>query len=119
MISGYLGTLPSVMWASGAMFIAMAPLLIPLAIWLYTLIFAFSSLWFTHFALAALVNLREQDAEPRPGFAAARDAVLNAKGRCRYAGGHWHARQRVGSICRFRRTIWSPHPWQPQIPVFF
>ncbi len=79
-ISGYLGTLPSVMWASGAMFIAMAPLLIPLAIWLYTLIFAFSSLWFTHFALAALVNLREQDAEPRPGFAAARDAVLNANG---------------------------------------
>ena len=79
-ISGYLGTLPSVMWASGAMFIAMAPLLIPLAIWLYTLIFAFSSLWFTHFALAALVNLREQDAEPRPGFIAARDAVLNAKG---------------------------------------
>lgn len=77
-VSGYLGTVPSVMWASGAMFIAMAPLLIPLAIWLYTLIFAFSSLWFTHYALAALANLREEDARPRPGFDAARASVLSA-----------------------------------------
>lgn len=77
-VSGYLGTLPSVMWASGAMFIAMAPLLIPLAIWLYTLIFAFSSLWFTHFALAALSALREQDRQPRPGYAAAKESVLHS-----------------------------------------
>lgn len=75
-VSGYLGAIPSVMWASGAMFIAMAPVLIPLAIWLYTLIFAFSSLWFTHYALAALATLREEDARPRPGFEAARAAVL-------------------------------------------
>lgn len=62
-ITGYLGALPSVLWASGAMFIAMAPLLIPLAIWVYTLVFAFSSLWFAHFGLAALARLREEDAK--------------------------------------------------------
>ncbi len=74
--SGYLGAMPSALWASGALFIALAPVLIPLAIWLYTLIFAFSSLWFTHFALAALTQLREEDARPKPGFEAAREASL-------------------------------------------
>jgi hypothetical protein len=29
-----------------------APLLMPVAVWLYTLVFAFASLWFAHFALA-------------------------------------------------------------------
>lgn len=59
-LTGYLGALPSVLWASGAMFIAMAPILVPLAIWLYTLVFAFSSLWFVHFCLAALMRLRQR-----------------------------------------------------------
>ncbi len=57
-ISGYLGAAPSVLWASGALFIAMAPVLVPFAIWIYTLVFAFSSLWFAHFTLAALQELR-------------------------------------------------------------
>ncbi|WP_332741129.1 EI24 domain-containing protein [Hydrogenophaga sp.] len=57
-LSGYLGAAPTLLWASGAMFIAMAPLLVPLAIWIYTLVFAFASLWFAHFALAALQRLR-------------------------------------------------------------
>ena len=59
-ISGYLGAAPSLIWASGAMFIAMAPILVPLAIWIYTLVFAFSSLWFSHFTLMALEQLRKQ-----------------------------------------------------------
>jgi hypothetical protein len=57
-LSGYLGAAPSLLWASGAMFIAMAPLLVPLAIWIYTLVFAFASLWFSHYALAELQRLR-------------------------------------------------------------
>ena len=57
-ISGYLGAAPSILWASGAMFIAMAPVLVPIAIWIYTLVFAFSSLWFAHFTLSALEQLR-------------------------------------------------------------
>ena len=61
-LSGYLGAAPSIIWASGAMFVAMAPILVPIAIWIYTLVFAFSSLWFTHYALSALQQLRAQNA---------------------------------------------------------
>jgi hypothetical protein len=60
-ISGYLGAAPSLIWASGAMFVAMAPLLVPVAIWIYTLVFAFSSLWFAHYTLAALEQLRKKN----------------------------------------------------------
>lgn len=60
-ISGYLGAAPSLVWASGAMFVVAAPLLVPLAIWIYTLVFAFSSLWFAHFTLDALEQLRKQN----------------------------------------------------------
>jgi len=59
-VSGYLGAAPSLLWASGAMFIAMAPLLVPLAVWIYALVFAFASLWFTHYLLEALEQLRAQ-----------------------------------------------------------
>ncbi len=60
-ISGYLGAAPSLIWASGAMFVAMAPILVPVAIWIYTLVFAFSSLWFAHYTLAALEQLRKKN----------------------------------------------------------
>lgn len=60
-ISGYLGAVPSLLWASGAMFVAMAPILVPVAIWIYTLVFAFSSLWFAHYTLAALEQLRKKN----------------------------------------------------------
>lgn len=56
--TGYLGAAPSVVWASGWFFAAAFPVLIPVAIWIYTLVFAFSSLWFAHFCLAALDQLR-------------------------------------------------------------
>ncbi|HYW57439.1 MAG TPA: EI24 domain-containing protein [Polaromonas sp.] len=60
-VSGYLGAAPSLIWASGAMFVAMAPILVPVAIWIYTLVFAFSSLWFSHYLLAALDEFRRQN----------------------------------------------------------
>ncbi len=63
-LSGYLGAAPSLLWASGALFIALAPLLVPVAIWIYTLVFAFASLWFAHFALSSLDALRA--ASPAP-----------------------------------------------------
>jgi hypothetical protein len=59
-LCGFLGAAPSVIWASGAFFIVMAPLLVPLAIWIYTLVFAFSALWFSHYALTALQALRRE-----------------------------------------------------------
>jgi hypothetical protein len=59
-LTGYLGAAPSIVWASGALALILAPVLIPVAVWLYTLVFAFSALWFAHFALAALQALRAQ-----------------------------------------------------------
>ena len=46
LVVGLLGAAPSLLWSVGLMAIAMAPLLVPLSIWIYTLIFVFSSLWF-------------------------------------------------------------------------
>lgn len=63
-VSGYLGAAPSLLWASGAMFIALAPLLVPIAIWVYTVVFAFASLWFAHYTLAALQTLRTSQVMP-------------------------------------------------------
>ena len=62
-LSAYLGAAPSLIWASGAIFVALAPILVPVAIWIYTLVFAFSSLWFAHYTLAALEQLRRQKNE--------------------------------------------------------
>jgi hypothetical protein len=71
-ITGLMGAAPSLVWASGALFAAAFVILVPVAIWIYTLVFAFSSLWFAHFALAALYALREEPC------AAAVDDVLDA-----------------------------------------
>lgn len=57
-VAGYLGALPSLIWALGAMAAVFAVVLLPIALWLYTLIFAFSSLWFIHYCLAALEQHR-------------------------------------------------------------
>ena len=58
-VSGYLGAAPSLIWAASAITLIMAPVLVPVAVWLYTLVFAFSALWFAHYALAALNQLRQ------------------------------------------------------------
>ncbi len=71
-VTGLMGAAPSLVWASGALFAAAFVILVPVAIWIYTLVFAFSSLWFAHFGLAALQALRE---EPQP---VAVDVVLPA-----------------------------------------
>jgi hypothetical protein len=59
---GYLGAAPSLIWASGALLAAAFVILVPLAVWIYTLVFAFSSLWFAHYCLAALQALRAERA---------------------------------------------------------
>ena len=55
---GCLSSAPSLVWAAGSGFAPAFVLLAPLAVWTYTLVFAFSSLWFIHFCLAALLQLR-------------------------------------------------------------
>jgi hypothetical protein len=57
-LTGLMGAAPSLVWASGALFAAAFVVLVPLAVWLYTVVFAFSSLWFAHFGLSALAALR-------------------------------------------------------------
>ena len=59
-LTGYLGAAPGLVWASGVMFVALAPVLVPVAIWIYTLVFAFAALWFAHFTLSALEALRAE-----------------------------------------------------------
>ncbi|MDO8278782.1 MAG: EI24 domain-containing protein [Burkholderiaceae bacterium] len=60
LLCGYLGAAPSLLWASSALFAVAFVILAPLAIWIYTLVFAFSSLWFTHYCLYALEQLRRE-----------------------------------------------------------
>lgn len=69
-LTGYLGAAPSVVWASGAIAVVFAPVLVPVAVWIYTLVFAFSALWFAHFGLTALQALRREVSEPLPAATA-------------------------------------------------
>lgn len=62
-VSGYLGAAPSLIWAvGGVLLLPMMPLLIPVFVWLYTLVFVLAALWFTHYSLAALDELRREQA---------------------------------------------------------
>ena len=69
--TGVLGSAPSVVWASGALFAVLFVVLVPVAIWLYMLVFVFSALWFSHFCLRALQDLRTEahaQTPPAPVF---------------------------------------------------
>lgn len=78
-LTGYLGAAPSLVWASGVLFLALAPVLLPVAIWIYTLVFAFSALWFSHYGLSALQALRhEREPAVVPPEPAAPAAVIEA-----------------------------------------
>ncbi|MCA3238277.1 MAG: EI24 domain-containing protein [Curvibacter sp.] len=59
-VAGYAGAAPGLIWALGAMAVLWAPVLVPLAVWIYTFVFIFSALWFAHFNLAALAALRAE-----------------------------------------------------------
>ncbi|HEX5357662.1 MAG TPA: EI24 domain-containing protein [Aquabacterium sp.] len=58
-LCGYIGAAPAALWAMGALTVILAPLMVLLSVWLYTLVFAFSSLWFAHFLLSALQAQRQ------------------------------------------------------------
>jgi hypothetical protein len=76
-VCGYLGASPSAVWAMGAGFAPAFIILVPVAIWIYTLVFAFASLWFTHYCLAALQSLRAELLDAAAGVgASAADATV-------------------------------------------
>jgi len=62
---GYLGALPSLVWAAGAAALIFAPVLALVSVWLYTLVFVFAACWFTHYMLAELQHLRGLAAAPQ------------------------------------------------------
>ena len=69
--TGYLGAAPSLIWASSATALIFAPVLIAVSIWLYTLVFAFSALWYVHYGLTALQAHRlKVEGLPQPALAA-------------------------------------------------
>lgn len=79
-LTGYLGAAPSIVWASGVVFAAAFFILVPLAIWIYTLVFAFSSLWFAHYCLAALERLRAESGQPGAAFEPSRGPAEPVEG---------------------------------------
>jgi hypothetical protein len=64
--SGLIGSLPAGLWALGALTLVFAPLLAVVSVWMYTLVFAFAALWFTHFTLGELQRLRGLEPKPAP-----------------------------------------------------
>jgi hypothetical protein len=64
-ITGLMGAAPTLVWASGALFVAAFVVLIPIAVWIYTLVFIFSALWFVHFLLNALAEFRDEPSATR------------------------------------------------------
>ncbi len=63
-IAGYLGAAPAALWALGVLALALAPFILLLSVWIYTLVFAFAALWFAHFLLPALSALRAEASSP-------------------------------------------------------
>jgi len=70
-VCGYLGAIPTLLWAISAVTLIFAPVLVVLSVWLYTVVFAFASCWFAHYLLAALQKLRAGEVVVEPAFSAA------------------------------------------------
>ena len=60
-ISGMLGAVPTFFWATSALALVLFPIVSFVALWVYSIIFVFAALWFTHFLLDALKELREEE----------------------------------------------------------
>ena len=88
-LCGYLGAAPSIVWASGLLFAAAFFVLVPIAIWIYTLVFAFSALWFAHYCLDALAQLRAQRAMAEASTADGTTSALEAEGASKAALSQW------------------------------
>ena len=54
----YLGLLPTLLFGLGWWALALLPVLMLLALWLYALVVTFAALWFVHYLLAALLAAR-------------------------------------------------------------
>jgi hypothetical protein len=78
-VCGFLCGVPSMIWTLGMVVIIAAPFVMVGVIWLYTLIFTFSALWFTHYCLSVLASLRNAETAMRavqPAVAPSSDLQL-------------------------------------------
>ncbi len=57
-VSGLLGAVPTFFWATSAMALIFFPIVSFFALWIYSIVFIFSALWFAHFLLNALNDYR-------------------------------------------------------------
>ena len=57
-LAGLLGVVPSFFWATSVLALVLFPFVSFVALWVYSIIFVFAALWFTHFLLHALIELR-------------------------------------------------------------
>ncbi|KWK92360.1 hypothetical protein WM22_19865 [Burkholderia ubonensis] len=56
--TGFLGTLPTLIWVSSVWMMVLFPFVAAAMIWVYAFILVFSALWFGHYCLRALEDLR-------------------------------------------------------------
>jgi hypothetical protein len=62
-ISGAAGALPGIVWIGGTVLsIVLFPILAPISIWIFVMIFMFTGLWFQYYCLQALEELRAERA---------------------------------------------------------
>ncbi len=59
-VAGMIGAVPTFFWASSVLALVLFPFVSFVALWIYSLIFIFSALWFSHFLLYALKQLRQK-----------------------------------------------------------
>ena len=59
--SGMLGAVPTFFWATSALALVLFPIVSFVALWIYSLIFVFAGLWFSHFLLDVLKELRQEE----------------------------------------------------------
>ena len=64
-VCGFLCGVPSLIWTISASTLILAPVLMPAVIWIYTMIFTFSALWFAHYLLPVLASLRDAETAMR------------------------------------------------------
>ena len=60
-LAGLLGVVPSFFWATSALALVLFPFVSFVALWVYSIIFVFAALWFAHFLLHALIELRSSN----------------------------------------------------------
>jgi hypothetical protein len=68
-VSGLLGSLPTMLWAWSVWLLPLFPVVAAATIWIYAFILVFSALWFAHYCLHALERMRAAAASA-PGLPA-------------------------------------------------